>query len=248
MSRRKPFLIIFVCFLVLLSGLVYWFYYKDPKPFLNDKALSREITSRMDRVQVKTIQDKVFLDERHVFVPYVTKNNKYGMSYWEWKNNKWRLLHGSSTGGPRLLKLDLDKPSTYYFAWNIHPSDKMESINFYLLKERSYRISNSNHLYQPGILLKHSLELSDKTYGVLKLPEEWASYLLTSNSYEKSTHPDSILGRFIPTPTNYFGWMPSGVDGREKSLDHTLNGSSFTSDEIVEHIMFLSEQDLERYQ
>jgi hypothetical protein len=248
MRRRKLFLIIFVCLLIVISGIVYWFYYKDPEPFLDDKVFSREITSVLDRVQVKTIQDRVFLDERHVFVPYITENNKYGMSYWEWRNNKWRLLYGASTGEPRLVKLDMDKPSTYYFAWNIHPSDKLESIDFYLLKERSYRVSNGNDLYQPGILLKRSLKLTEKTYGVLKLPEEWASYLVASSSYEKGTHSDSILGSFIPTPTNHFGWMPISVNGREKFLEHTLNGNGFTSGEKVEHIMFLSEQDLERYQ
>lgn len=236
---------------VLVIGLIYWFYLASPTSLPTNEELISELNRVDSQSSAREIQDTLVLDERHVLVPFISDKGDYGLSYWVWNKHKWRVAMISSRGEPRVWKIDSGDPSTYYVVWNIHPEDKMTRMDYYLLRDRNYHITNyggddQRDTYYPELQLGTSISL-DESYGAMKLPDEWVSVMNAFNQMDKSSQSDKFLNSFFPEQYMQFGWLPSYQDGVEPTLDRSFNGHGYYTDVEIDlgFIRFLDETDLE---
>ncbi|WP_047983235.1 hypothetical protein [Ornithinibacillus californiensis] len=241
----------FVIAMVLLAGWIYWFYLAKPTAFPTNEALLNEINRVDSGASASEIQDTLVLDAKHVLVPFISDRDDYGLSYWVWEKHKWRVAAISSRGEPRIWKIDRGDPSTYHFVWNIHPEDEMTTMDFYLLRDRNYHISNyggedQRDTYYPGIQLGTDVSLS-KSYGAMKLPEEWVSVMDAFNQMGISNQSNMFFNSFFPAQYMQFGWIPSYQEGVELSLERTFNGHVYYTDVDItlDYLRILNEGDLE---
>ncbi len=234
--------------LVLAAMLVfiYWFYFSKPTPFLTNEQVVARINNEFSDADVTLIQDTIFLDHSHVFVPFISNGENHGISLWVWQKHKWTLRYTSITGAPRIWKINTRDPSTYYMMWNMHPSDQLNSLHFYLMRERNYLISDDRAYYDPKIQMKNIINLDDQPYGVAQFPTEWVELAASSMKIEKRERNDFLSMYFYPEPYIMFGWIPYDQGGREVFPEHSVNGQSFSDGGIeIEPMMILDEANIE---
>jgi hypothetical protein len=244
MTKRTKF-IIGLSLILLLGVVIYWYYPKAPSAFPSNKELAREINLTQSNMKVKEIQDKVAVDEKHFFVPFITTIGDYGTSYWEWQKTKWKVLSIDNKGEPKLWKIDSHDPSTYRLVWNLHKADRVDHMKIFLNRERSFRVSNGIEFYYPKVQMEKKIDVSAASYGSEKLPKEWISVLDSFIKIESSFKPD-LLGNFDLDRYMYFAWMPYDQTGKDAILEYSVNGYSFTNDDIeLDFIRLMDDNDLE---
>ncbi|MGE8205607.1 hypothetical protein ACQKP0_13705 [Heyndrickxia sp. NPDC080065] len=225
---------------------IYWFYFSKPALFPGNAQLMKDINHLFPEASVKKIQDTYNLDERHVFVPFITSENQYGFSCWEWKKNKWKLVAINSIGEPSLWRINKKDPSTYRFIWNMPPNDNLSSIQFYLIKDRNYHVTEGIGNYEPKIQMNKEISLLGKPYGVLKLPNDWVSVMDSIKNIESGKKPDLFFSSLFSNPSIYFGWIPYNQKGKEANLNNILNGNGFSSSSgDIENLLILTEEEIE---
>jgi len=180
MRSRRIAIIIFTVFLLL--SIVYFFVRSIASPFLTEEHLKRELAESFHRVQSKitTITDIIDIDDRHKVVLFVTDKEQYGKSFWEWDRleAKWQQVHFSIYETPELWMIDEKDERSYRLIWHHSPEAEVKDYGFYLLKTRSYHITQRNgdvvtDVYEPQVQLEHLTALDGQTYGMMSLPEEW---------------------------------------------------------------------------
>ncbi|MFD1357004.1 hypothetical protein ACFQ4X_03760 [Fictibacillus halophilus] len=243
--KKRMKLIIGLGLIVLLGVVTYWYYPKSPSAFLSDKELALEINNTQSNMKVKQIQDKVAVDDKHFFVPFITTNGDYGTSYWEWQRTKWKVLNIDNTGEPMIWKINKNDPSTYRLVWNLHKDDKVDHMKFYLNRERSFQVSNGIEYYYPKVQMEKKITITAASYGSQKLPNEWISvvdsFVKIESSVKQSLFDDFDLDRHL-----YFAWMPYDKTGKEAIIEHSVNGYSFTVDDIeLDFVRWMNNHDLE---
>ncbi|MBR7798046.1 hypothetical protein GT022_18615 [Agaribacter marinus] len=159
-------IIMFSLLAAVIVFFIYWFYPFKPSVFLSDEQIALEIEEVIFKSNVKQVQDVIKIDERHFFVPFITENQTYSGSYWEWKRNQWKLNWVKINLRPRVLKIEENNPETYYFVWNLDPRDQVAALDFFLKKKRGYSGTN----YHPAIQMKDEISLDTSSYGIRKLP------------------------------------------------------------------------------
>jgi hypothetical protein len=246
--KKKIYLFIgFGVLLILATSLsIYWYYFSKPEMFLSNEQIIKEINHFLPEAPANNIQETVQIDARHYFVPFITKEKEYGMSYWEWKKHKWKMLHVENGGEPRLWKIDPNDPTAFYIVWNMKPSDKVSDIDFYLSHDRDYSIINgTEHYYSPKIQMKKRISTSRKSYGVMELPNTWRTVI---NSIVKSGTEGqaNLFNDFNLNQQIYFGWIPYDRWGKEATPEGSLNGYGYTNDDInLEFIRYINKSELE---
>lgn len=235
-----------ILIIVLLSiFIVYRFYLMKPSEFLTNDQIVKEINNVFPEAVAQTVQDKLPLDDRHMLVPFISSNGTYSLSHWLWKHGQWKVAVISSKGYPRVWKIDENDPSTFFFVWNMHPTDNVAAIDFYLLKDRGYRISDDIHQYDPKVQMKTTVSLQEKSYGVMRIPADWVAFW---DEYKRVQQPDSysFLSQFDNDPSIYFGWLPTDEKDNEIYPEHSVNGHTFNIGQInIDHIMILNKRELE---
>jgi len=225
-------------FIILLSIIVYWFYFSKPTSFPTNEQLVEEMNSIFPKAAASIIQDTIHIDEGHVLVPFISKGDDYGLSYWEWKNHKWKVVSIDTKGKPMLWKLNRNDPSSLYFVWNIHPKDQLSSIHFYLIRDRGFRIAEGIEHYNPRVQMEKRVSVQEKSYGLMQLPDDWVKFM---NAYIKVES-----AKQSPKRDMFFGWIPYDQTNKETFPESSVNGTGYSDGEVdLEYVMIVDKGDIE---
>lgn len=244
MNKKKGLWIGLGALVIVVIVIVYRWYVADPASFPEEKMVVASINQVSSEIEVSEIQDVMEVSERKRFVPFITEQNNYGKSLWVWRQNKWQLENIELSGEPKLWKVDVGDPSTYHYIWNINPEDSTEEIEFYLIRQRNYHITNGvDETYQPRIQMKEVVTLENKRYGVLSMPDGWSAFMQSL----EDTQPQSnaLFSSFFHNPFVRFGWRPVNARGEYSRPDKSMNGSSFGGEETWEFLMPVDSRDIE---
>lgn len=232
--------------ILALSVVIYFFYILIPKTFPNDELVIKSINQLFPEAKASVVQETIYLDERHAFVPFISSQNHYGRSFWVFEMYQWKLARVDTRGEPIIWSIKEKDPSTHYILWNMDPKDQLSHLDFYLLRDRGYFISNGVHRYEPKVQMKTSISLQDQSYGVMPFSEEWIEVIDTFKILEKGTNQNSWL--FARHQQNYIGWMHFDIHGESNFPERSVNGSSYTKKNInLDFIRILNERDLESH-
>lgn len=172
---KKTKKIILVMVIVLIVGVLLIIRIpRAPEAFLTDQQVINRINSFFPEAEPKVIQDVLYLDDTHVFVPFINESKEYGMSFWVWKNNKWRAASVANNGG-QLKAWNGEGDS--FIMWNLDPKGKVSEIRTFMKNDRSFSVSGDGATYDPGIEMMHSIMVVDETYGVEKYPASWRTLI-----------------------------------------------------------------------
>lgn len=260
MKRSKgAWLIGFIIIFGISISIVYYFFFTVPSDAPSNKKLIVNINKELmqhytsDDITKTTstvtkIQATTFLEDTFLFVPFQAEREIYGYGLFEWRLHKWELVLMNTQGTPRLVKLDPDDTSSYYFIWNMHPNDAVDAIDFYLLQRRNYSISGTIQQYSPGVQMKHHTSLGQHAYGSLTFPKQWG-YLL------QQIHKTNTANQFVDIMnTNFYangsqiGWITLDGKGEPVTPEHTFNSGQISTHSIQsEYMQPLYEDDLEKH-
>ncbi|MFJ7936562.1 hypothetical protein [Sporosarcina sp. NPDC096371] len=233
---------------LLASAVLTWFYFSKPTSFPANDQLVETINNTMPQAEADMIQDSIYVDAQHVFVPFISKKGDYGVSYWVWQKakQKWKVGSISTSGEPLLWRIDKKDPSTYYFVWNIHPDDQLDAVQFYLVRDRGYHISDGKENYFSKVQMEKKESLQEKSYGVLNFPDEWVSFINPLMRVESAKQPNIFFTSFYPEHALLFSWISYDRMGQEKYPERTGNGSSHTDGGVdIDYVNFFSESAIE---
>ncbi|WP_025025856.1 hypothetical protein [Caldalkalibacillus mannanilyticus] len=218
----------------------------SPTPFPTDEELIKEIHRVNPKANVSVIQEKLFLDERHVFVPYISEANDYGKSFWVWQHHQWKMVYMKTKGYPELWRLDKKNPATHHIVWNIDPDDQVSAMSFYMVRDRRYSVSGGVHTYEPSVQMEKKVTLSS-SYGVLPLSDEWVSFITPFTKVQSAKQRSSIFTPFLLESYLLFGWIPYDDMNQEIFPKRSVNGSGFSNGNIdLWRISILSEHSLNK--
>lgn len=231
---------------VLLSISIIWFYFSKPVSFPASEELVKEINRIFPEATASVIQDTISVDERHVVVPFISKEDDYGLSYWVWQKHKWRVATIDTKGEPKVWKINRKDPSSFQLLWNINPKDQLSSINFYLIRDRGYQISEGRENYFPRVQMEKKVSLHEKSYGVVQLPKEWKGFMNAVIKVESTQKPNLFFDDISPERSMFLGWIPYDQSHKETFPEGSLNGSGYSTGTLdIEHMMILGKGDLE---
>ncbi|WP_066305514.1 hypothetical protein [Bacillus sp. FJAT-29814] len=244
---RKKIILAVLAVIVVLSGLMaYWFYFSKPAKFPTNEQLMKQMNEVFPAAAAETIQDTVTIDERHKVVPFITKENRYGISYWVWSKHKWKSVYIDDSGEPRLWKINRKDASSYHLVWNIHPNDGVSTVKFYLMKDRNYLFQGGEHFYFPKIQLEQAVSLENKSYGVMGLPKDWVTVVDSLGKIEAARRADLWFQSLFPARDLFFGWLPLNGENEETFPENSVNGQSYSDgDEIIDFVPFVNKSELE---
>mgnify|MGYP001436827952 CR=1 FL=1 len=244
MTKRKIVIFVALAALLIILFLIYWFYFSKPESFLSEEQVVDQINDTFAQAEAVRIQDTVDLDEEHVFVPFVTNSDEYGVSYWEWNYRKWGPVYISTSGEPMLWKIKPEKPSTYHILWNINPKDELSYFKYHLVRDRSYHIVDERHTYTPRIQIEHEIPVEENTYGVFNILEGWQSLYGETATLLNDQTPN--LNIFESNLGTYFGWTPYNQFDEQSYPESSLNGERFSNGAMTEFLRFVDETDLKK--
>ncbi|WLR42641.1 hypothetical protein LC087_18500 [Bacillus carboniphilus] len=169
---------------IILFVFIYRFYFAKPSTFPSDEQLLKvlEMDNHFSKANASNILDVIDIDQSHKFVPFTTKQNEYGTSYWEYEKNQWQIKH-IEFGQPHVWTINMEDPSTFYISWNIHPDDQVKDFQLYFMRDRDYDSSDGMSTYYPKVQMEKTITL-DKSYGIMKLPNEWISIMKKSKKVD----------------------------------------------------------------
>jgi hypothetical protein len=246
-KKKHVWLLVATGTVALATFLIYWFFYWPPIAFPSNEQLVREINRTYEEAGAKKILDTLYVDDNHVVVPYISANEDYGLSYWGWRKHKWQALTIDTTGEPMVWKVKGRNPSSFVIVWNVHPEDKLKEIQFYLIRNRNYGMTNGVEHYSPRVQMEKTISVKEKSYGVLQLLKDWALVLHSLLQEERVGQSNLFFHDFFPLQNAYFGWIPHDQSGKEVFPERTVNGNSYSTGDIYqEHVMILNQVDLER--
>lgn len=245
MGKSKIWTLVGIGTLILATASVYWFYFSKPVPFPANNQLIGKINDIYPDAKARMIKDTIYMDERHMLVPFISKYEDYGLSYWVWKNHSWSIASVDTKGEPEIWEINKKDPSSFRFVWNIDPKDQQSYLKFYFLRDRNFVVANGQQTYYPRIQMEKKVSLSGQTYGSLKLPKDWVHVMnpLRKIESEKKT------GMFLFNDSNndqYFGWNSYNLQGKVMLPQGSVNGSGYSSgDETISYLRFMDGHDLE---
>jgi hypothetical protein len=228
MKNKKLWLLLGILLILIFSFGIYWFYFSKPVTFPKDEELIKEIQTAFQEASPDRILDSIKVDEEHYFVPFISKDNEYGTSYWVWERHKWRLAKIDSRGTPLVWKIDKNNPSTYYLVWNFHPDDQVKNADIHLFRRRSFQISEGVDTYIPGIQMKQKISLQEKSFGVMKMPNDWLSLLYPFIKVQSSNSSLELEHYFT------IGWTTYDSSGKIKFPENSVNGESYSTGVEIE--------------
>ncbi|MEN2766956.1 hypothetical protein [Ornithinibacillus xuwenensis] len=245
--KKKLFTSGIVLAVMLLLFLVYWYYLAKPGSLPTNEELIAEINEIYPQARADVIQDTISIDEKHVLVPFVSTNEEYGLSYLVWEKHKWKVVNIDTKGYPMLWKIEKNNPDSYYLVWNIQPSDQLQYIDFYMTRDRGFRISyGTEHYYYPKVQMVQRVNAQEKTYGAMALPDEWQSFMSSLMKVEEASQPQSLFYEMPIGQSIRIGFIPYDKNDKITELEGSINGSSYTIGDIqLDFVLHLYEEDLE---
>ena len=234
---KKTKMIVFIIAVISIGGILLFVRFpKEPEPFISDRQVIERINSTFSEAQPRVIQDQIFLDNTHVFVPFINVDNGYGMSFWVWKGNKWRVASVENSGQPQVW----DGEEKSLIMWNMDPKDGISEIRVFMKKDRGFMGSDGIATYQPGIEMMHSIVLNGKTYGVGRYPDNWRElmdqYVKLQVEDRQSDFPE--FNKLIQLAINFYD-----KDGNETFPEHSFNGNGYITGDNFLDVPFLVQAD-----
>ncbi|MDI2587308.1 hypothetical protein OR571_09395 [Psychrobacillus sp. NEAU-3TGS] len=243
MTERRLVISIGLAMLLLTIVIFYLFNFTKPHAFPMDDKLLKEMNSFYAEAHADVIQDVVYLDKQHVFVPYISQENNYGLSFWVWKHRKWKVEEIDTTGDLRLWKINSKDSATYHFVWNFPSNDQISYMKLYAIKQRGYHILGDVHHYDPAVQLERKISFSEKTYGSIQLDTEWISVIDEWNKLNEAKQPDLFFQPFQPM---YFGWNTFDRSDTIIYPERSTGNSSILNNSVgIENVMLVNESELE---
>ncbi|WP_404458079.1 hypothetical protein [Oceanobacillus kapialis] len=243
-------LIALITGLLMIAGigvLIYYIVPTTPEAFYTPDEAKERINQKYPEAKVDVVQEVVKVKDTHAFVPYISEDNYMGASFWEWRNHKWELTVVKNSLLPEIWRLDGENPEDAYIVWNIHPASKWGSFGLYMYRTPYYYEMNNKEYYKPQIQFEEIYSLKEQTYGVQKIPEEWANFIKDYNSLEGNENTEfSIVGN----GDTRIEWIPY-----DKNKGATIVGDYYKMNEdygesddrlAFNYLSMLSEIDLER--
>ena len=246
---KKNLLIGLSAMAVLLIIGSYWIGFLNPDSFPHPEELVKEINHHLPQAEAKIIQDTIKIEDRRVFVPFISEKNKYGVSLWIWKGNDWEIAAVNTRGEPRSWQLENEDSPTTYIMWNISPDLPIKKIKLFLKKDRSFHITEGVEYYDPGIQMEKTFELGNTSYGVMSLPDEWTSILESYMALEETRQPDIYSSNFFIEHYMYLGWIAYDESDLVLPPQNDLVGGGFSSgNEYITHVRLLDPLEIETYE
>lgn len=248
MKKKSIWLLVALGVISLTTCLIYWFFFWPPKPFPSNEQIAKEINRTYKEAGAKVILDPLIVDQHHIAVPYISSSEDYGLSYWGWRNHKWQVLTIDTKGEPKVWKVNGNDPSSFVIVWNIDPEDQLQAIQFYLIRNRFHGMTAEGEYYAPRVQMKKEISLSEKSYGVLHLPKDWAVVLhsLLKEDQERLGQSSLFFNDFFPLQSAYFGWIAYDQSGNEAFPEQSVNGSTYAVGDVYqEYVMILNKVELE---
>ncbi|MBP0726943.1 hypothetical protein J5Y03_17430 [Bacillus sp. RG28] len=223
-KKKKTLLIVCTIFLLYFILWVNNLIPQSPKPFLSNKEVMKEIAREYPEYDVKKIQDRVFIDKKHVFVPYLSKENDYGIINWSWNNNEWEIASIEiNMFDPKLWKIKSNGSFKYYLLWNM-PTSQVHKINFYLTKERQFSFSEGVWKYEPKIQMKSEKMLNGSSYGLYRFPKKWERIMNDETYINSSNQSDSLFSSFEQPTSMMVLWLPLDKNNKITKLIYPVEG------------------------
>ncbi|MFG6494614.1 hypothetical protein P8610_04600 [Fictibacillus sp. UD] len=246
MNKKLLFLLL-ITILIMVGGFVYWYYYSEPSTIPSNGELMKQIDRAYEEAEIAKVQDAILVDERHLFVPYISKHNDYGTSFFVWKKRKWELEAVNAVGQPILWKIDSEDSSSYQIVWNFHPDDKFQSAQFYLLRNRGYEVTQGIEYYYPKVQLMKKVKSSQTSYGHEKLPKDWVSIIHFANSVQKTDSMNDMFMDMNPDQHFTFAWQPVFQKENDEDifLKRSINGGGFLRGGNYDPIGLIDNHELE---
>ncbi|MBT2638268.1 hypothetical protein [Bacillus sp. ISL-39] len=230
--------------LMVAGGVFYWYYLASPGTLPDQEKIKATLNDPYNRVGIAEIQDRIFLDDKHVYIPFITEEEGHGISFWEWKKHEWQLSSFSTGSMPQIWKIDTDDPASHYIMWNFHPENNLDYLTLYLIKERGFSVSEGKHHYDPGIQMGFRAEVGEKSYGYTSIPEDWQKYMEAENKLMASMIPDSLFADFFPPAQYYFGWQSTTTEGITEYPSYPNMNGFGSGGSSTENLRFLNENDI----
>lgn len=242
--RKKVLVPLLLISILIAFGIFYWYYLAPPAGFPDKEKIKAVLSDPNNRVDIAEIQDTIFLDDKHVYIPFITEKDGHGISFWEWKKHEWQLSSFSTGSMPQIWKIDSDDPSSHYIMWNFHPKNNLDFLTFFLIKERGFSVSDGKEKYDPGIQMDYRAEVGEKSYGYTSIPTEWQKYMEAENKLMAAMKPNSLFNDFFPPAQYYFGWQSTSVDGSTEFPSYPNMNGFGSGGSSTEHLRFLNENDI----
>jgi hypothetical protein len=243
-AKKWMYIISGMSIVVLAAFSLHWFYLAKPEAFPANEKLLSEINRVFPEAVASTIQDTVFIDHKHVFVPFITEKNEYGYSFWTWNKHKWKVTKIETAGSAVLWKIDND-PKNYHLVWNLHPEDQISYLKFYIVRDRGFHGSGDVNTYIPRFQMDKKVMLEGKTYGVQKVQKEWLSVINHVQKVENSASQQSIFSSIFTVGTFYFGYIAFNEADEESLVMNSVNGRGFGNGDETEFVQHFDEFSLE---
>jgi len=245
MKLNKAWIISLTSFVVLvIAAIAFLVIYTKPTAIPEQEKLVEDINQSFPGGAAREIIDVIYIDKKHAFIPFISIRGDYSISLWQWKFDQWELVNINTNGFPILWKLGKD-PSAYYMVWNFHPYDGVEELDMYLIRKRNfYSSSASGQHYYPSVQMKHPISLKERTYGVMKLPDDWVRIL---KAIEPAPNVQNSLFTFNHV-SNQLNIKAIPYDRKQNEVfpRRTVNGSQYTSGNFkFQHIFIMDEAELE---
>lgn len=227
--------------LVLATAFVYYYKFAGPDEIPSKAYLKQGVNQALPEAKAAKVQDRVKVDERHLFVPFINQEGFYALSTWEWKNHKWRVSFVDTDGEPRVWRIDKNEPQSYRLIWNINPHDQVKYMDLYLMRKRNFVVSGGVGAYYPKVQMKHRVYISKKPYDATRLPSDWQQVMANLGQIGQDNQKQ-ILGN----QNLYMGWMSFNNSDEIARPNSPTNGYGFgNGHESIDYVMPLDKMDLE---
>lgn len=212
---------------------------------LPNKTSIRKMIEDTGEMNINRVFDQRALDEKHIFIPHLSSDNQYGYSLLEWIDNKWEVTYVSTTGEPLIWRIKAGNQSESYFLWNLDSKKKIETLTFYLIRDRHFTSGWSGEWYEPAIQIEEDVSISGKPYGIYKVPDKWGAIWNAAQIKIENQEEDFI---------SYNGeGLYYGVKGYDKKNNYVVplnsyeNGGITSSGAATEDIVIMDEWEGEQW-
>ncbi|MDX8344652.1 hypothetical protein [Rossellomorea sp. YZS02] len=231
---------------ILIVGLLalYWVYIEKADSLPKEEEILAQINAGLSDAEAVEIQDLLKLDTGHGVAPFLTAGGGYGVSYWERHLTGWKVIHVRTDGEPRIWMLDPGDPSSFHITWNMNPDRDIETLQYYYIRERGYSSSGTEEHYVPGIQMKVEASIKGKSYGAMKIPDDWGQALTLSDGSEPPGN--SIWESFNPGIHSTFGWIPLDKEGNEVKWENRDSSSYSVGNVHDQHMQMLDQYHVEQ--
>ena len=230
--------------ILIACGIFYWEFLAPPETLPDPEEINTILSDPYNRVEIAEIQDTIFLDDKHVYIPFITEEEGHGISFWEWKKHEWQLSSFSIGIMPQIWKIDSDDPSSHYIMWNFHPENNLDYLTFYLIKDRGYSVTEGKHQYNPAIQMDFRVDAGENSYGYSPIPSDWEEFMVAENKLMEEMKPNGLFADFFPPAQYYFGWQSISKDGTLEYPTFPDNNGFGSGGPSTDTLRFLNENEV----